>query len=694
MKKVIWLLGCLLLIPFAVQAQDVDVSMPIEAHKGTTEQALTNEVINLYGPEAEASFYYTLDADVKGEGYYAELYMTSSSLLIEPSSVTVLVDNRPVTTTTLAGKEEHQLVIPLVGDALQAGTHEIRIQFSGTIVHGVCVAQESSGNWLTIGINSYLHMPTDSTVNALDIAAYPEIYTGNKQHTIQVVMPAERSAETYDSALQIASYLTSISEENSVMLVTEKDVQKLNGNVIIVGVASEFKTDVFKNIVTQTKSSDDALTLAQYRLVNGEEYAYALIVTAEDAKTLSARAHVLTVPALYGQLAGQTLALQLIPKSDPSQNDTHVTFETLGMPNITLNKTNNDTQTYFYYVPNTHTKIVDPALELHLKLSDTITSYVDLAQQQDTTLLQEQPVELIVHVNGVPHAIDLQTIEVDELQEARVTLPIDEATIGETQLISVQVTTKGLRVQNPCVATDYDRWVYMYNDSRLVLPQQQLEEQPDMYFNRFPYPFVASSEEAPLTIVAAEDVSTNELVRLYEILRTSNATPPTKLVDAKDVKEEDLAKGHVIVIGNPVGLPALEKDALAIPYDKTAKLEEQGFIPVANTSFAFIQPSVWNKDYTMVVFDKVKTAEMYVPASLSDYIRSTDAQVSTIVSNGPELIFTSNEVNKDGQAQQGERVEQNEAVSTTAIALLVLAALLICGLIIWVLYKRQKRQGM
>ncbi|OCS85417.1 hypothetical protein [Caryophanon tenue] len=35
----------------------------------------------------------------------------------------------------------------------------------------------------------------------------------------------------------------------------------------------------------------------------------------------------------------------------------------------------------------------------------------------------------------------------------------------------------------------------------------------------------------------------------------------------------------------------------------------------------------------------------------------------------------------------------SQQLQQTAIVLLVLAALLICGLIIWLLYKRQKRQG-
>lgn len=91
----------------------------------------------------------------------------------------------------------------------------------------------------------------------------------------------------------------------------------------------------------------------------------------------------------------------------------------------------------------------------------------------------------------------------------------------------------------------------------------------------------------------------------------------------------------------------------------------------------------------LAVFDKVPTAKHYVPTSLANYVRQTDAPVSMVVSNGPELIFTS----KEHEAAAQEDEHNTTGISTTAIVVTVLAVLLLLAALLFFLYSRQKRKG-
>lgn len=687
MKKFAFLLLMLLALPLVAQAQDIDVTIPIEVQQGTINQAITNSVINLYGPQAEASFYYELDADVADEAYYVQFFIEHSSLLIDPSSVTVLIDNRPIQTVKLAGKTAQEIVVPLAGDALKSGQHEVRVQFAGTITEGVCVDQNSTGNWLTIGINSYIHLPTESTVDTTQISAYPEIYTGRKQHPITIVIPEEASNDSLSGAMQIASYIISISAENSVSIVTDRDVKKITGNMILVGAAQEFNEGWSKDVSSRVELQKDALMLAQHRIKQGDQFVYAFVVTAQQAVTIAQKAQVLTNESAYNQFAGTSLAVAQVPVIRNVQGDT-VEFKKMGMQNFTLNKTMTHTPTYYYYVPQAKMDVENPTVDLHFKMSDVITPYKDLDGQQ-ASLLQQQPVELIVLINDIPHAIDLQSVEVDDLGEARVRLPIDQQALQDSHLLSMQLTTNGLRVQNPCVATDNDRWIYVYEDSHFTLPVTDKQQTGEMYFSHFPYPFATSTVEQPLIIVKNDEVTNEELAALYNLLLTNNSLPPITLMSQDEVTDEQLKNGHVLILGNPSALPGA-KDFIVNYQENGPALAEHGFVPTENTSFSFVQPSVWNKDYTMTVFDKVETAEAYLPTSLVEYLGSTKEAVSIVVSNGPDLVFTSKEQNAIDNEQQ---TQEQSGVSTTALIIGVILALLLCLVVIALLYRRQKRQS-
>lgn len=281
-------------------------------------------------------------------------------------------------------------------------------------------------------------------------------------------MPQNASDATLAGALEITSYITSISEEKTVKLVRESDVTSLKGNVILVGAMNEFSSTWAKKSVSTVDVEDDALMLMQQQWKNGDPFVYALVVTAKEAATIAEKAVLLTTETFSEQLAGPTLAVTAIPAVDEEMR-TSVAFKELGMANMTLNRMMTQTPTYYYYLPQAEASIKEPTLDLHVKISDVITPYSQL-ENDAASLLQQQPVELIIMLNDVPHAVDLQSVDKTDNGDVRVTIPIDESIVENSQLLTVRVVGNGLRVQNPCIATDNDRWVYIYDDTRLTFP--------------------------------------------------------------------------------------------------------------------------------------------------------------------------------------------------------------------------------
>lgn len=125
----------------------------------TERTPLFNESIQLYGLEQEKTLFYEVFSKPLTKKNELVLNIEYSELLVSPSSITVSVDGKPLVTKALQQKKPTtKVVVPLQDDALKKGVHEVTISFYGVIKEGMCVVQESTGNWLSIRADSYIQL--------------------------------------------------------------------------------------------------------------------------------------------------------------------------------------------------------------------------------------------------------------------------------------------------------------------------------------------------------------------------------------------------------------------------------------------------------------------------------------------------------------------------------------------------------
>ncbi|MGG4177723.1 cellulose biosynthesis cyclic di-GMP-binding regulatory protein BcsB, partial [Bacillus safensis] len=163
MKSVKWMIF-ILMISLAIQpffmagqamAQSNRVQVKddwIRSSKGsqTETQALSEDVVTLYGQEDRTEFSYQIERG-KVESSTLTLNIEASPLLISPSSFTVMIDGEIEKTIPVSGKNQKKSIqIKLNKAQLKKGSHQIQLTFYGVLKEGVCINQETPANWLKV----------------------------------------------------------------------------------------------------------------------------------------------------------------------------------------------------------------------------------------------------------------------------------------------------------------------------------------------------------------------------------------------------------------------------------------------------------------------------------------------------------------------------------------------------------------
>lgn len=197
--------------------------------KSVSRQPITNIPIELTGSQQDANFYYELTEDTSGKNNQLVLNITYSELLISPSSLTISIDGEAIMSKPINGKNQEKIVVPLTDRFLKKGVHTVNIAFSGVIKEGVCINQNTSGNWLTIGIDSYLQFNRQLNKQAPTLMDYPNEFIGTADQPVYIVLPESASMDTLNSGYMLATYLAKQSEfEESVKVIRESQVKKIS----------------------------------------------------------------------------------------------------------------------------------------------------------------------------------------------------------------------------------------------------------------------------------------------------------------------------------------------------------------------------------------------------------------------------------------------------------------------------------
>lgn len=656
---------------------------------------LTNMPIELRGPEQEKNFFYEIKSKPTSDNNQVVLNIVHSELLISPSSITIYVDDEPIISKAIHNEQSTmQIVVPLTGEALEEGFHSVRLAFSGIIKEGICVTQESSGNWLSIGIDSYFQISGQKQQEQRTLSDYPSRFIGTEKRPVVILLPDHPSLETLDSGLKVAAYLANqTDDEKAVQVVRESTIEKIIGDVIVVGGQSEFKTPFMNELFHQAALpvEDEALSLSRYVLIDGEQQAEALFITAKSPQAIEERISILLKDDLARQLSGQQMTIQTIPEFGQNETERVVPLKKMGIPTMTLNRVETSSELFFYYAPVAIQPDGKTTLELHLKRSATITSYEEGKESVENLL--DNDVELTVLVNNIPHSIDMRALMEEKNDVYKVQIPIDAKSTNENRLISLQFQSSGLGKKNPCIETDENHWIYIADDSFFMFPEDQ---EGEYTLAKFPTPFADQSHEVLVILPNDMDIDDGQLLSLYESIFVTGQTPQWKLKRSGDLTETDLKDRHLVFLGGPNIQQLLQnkQSDLIIAYDEgRPNLAGFGFLQEAVEKVSWIQSSPWNSQQVMLVFDQLGQSSTYIDQELLGFLKQTD-EVATIAvkMNNKQIYTNASQLGLNGQQESRDQLINEKSTFSVWTILGFAALILFTVVLIYFVLRKQKRR--
>ncbi|KOY80894.1 cellulose biosynthesis cyclic di-GMP-binding regulatory protein BcsB [Lysinibacillus macroides] len=632
---------------------------------------LVSQPIELQGPSSSRDFYYSLTEDVQLDNQQVTFHIQYSELLIAPSSFTVKVDDVAIKTVPLTTDLRKQTVtVHLPEEALLKGSHKITASFYGILKEGICVAPGNVGNWLRIDILSSISAFTEEG-EAWSLNSYPSAFMGYEGYTTTLILPKEASTATLSSGYQLSAYLSEHGQTD-VHIQREDAVQKVTGPVVLLGAKNEFSTALFKNIVANIETAENAMTLMMHELqnTNTNQKVPFLVITSTKAEAIAERLLSLTEPRLLEQLAGHTLTIDDLPEVE-SLLETAIPFKQFGFEDQTLSSQGSITPHYYVSLPQLEAN-KEAVMRLILKKSATMPS----SKEED-----DRKLELIVYINNVPHAVDLRKLEQTATDMYEASIPIQANVLNKKSITDVQFEVTGFQLEEPCETTNERYWLYIDSDSSLSLPKDASE--PSFTLRDFPNAF---HDNVLMVIPDHENLNDTEMSGLYKALMINGKMAQITLVRDKDVTEAALQQQAVIFIGAMDQLTWLSKNAKNIPYT-AEQLIQQGFLPEVMAKHAYITKNFWQTKQPLLwlhAFDATS-----IDNDFYAHLKETDTQVAAAIETkeGQFVVAVDNKV-----SEQDTEETNGFEISFILIAEFVGLIIVIAVILYIILRKRKKNQ--
>lgn len=630
----------------------------------TLKKPLVTKSIELQGTEASRDFYYTLTEDVLNDKTYEVIFhIRHSGLLIAPSSFTVKIDDSAIKTIPLTqNKLSQSVTVQLPKEALAKGTHKVTASFYGIVKEGVCVAPGNAGNWLRIDPLSSISL-FDKGSQAWTLADYPSAFFSYEGNETTLIIPNQASIATLNNAYQLAAYLSEHSEQD-VYIVKESSVQTVRGAVIVVGAQDEFTEPYMKEILRGINVEEATLNVFAFESTANRQSVPALFVTAKEAASLQQGISLLTTEHLYKQLVGDTFSVKSLPVFDHLQTS-EIPFEQFGFTTQTLSSQVTMTSPYYVALPQLQPD-KEAALKLLLKKSATLSEEM------------ERETELIVTINNVPHAVDLQKLTEASTGIYEVTIPVSTNTLNKSKLAAIQFEVTGFQLEEPCETTNERYWLYIDSASTLSIPSELAS--PTFTLMDFPRAFY---KNALIVVPNNKEANFGEMVQLYKSLMMNGQPAKIKLIQEQEISEEDLQSYAVIYVGTLADFSTLAAHTNSIVHTEE-DFSNQGLLYGAMSQYAFITRSFWQENQPFMLLQLAEAAS--IKPHFLEQLRQVNQPINTVM------------LTKEGQLIAGKQVqvleEKGKEVENLSWQIIMFFALFMAliAVIIYILLRRRKKR--
>ncbi|TDU13690.1 cellulose synthase subunit [Bacillus subtilis] len=677
-------------------AKDVQVSGSLlgkSSQEQAKQQVLTSELITLYGSKDSAELTYQIPAGASSGNQQLVIEYEASNLLISPSSLTAVIDDEPVKTLKLDGDSKRKTVKLNLNKSQSAqGYHNVSLKFYGVMKEGVCVRQDTSGNWIKIYPDSRLTLADSSEAKgtSLDHYPYPFAQSGNTAEETAIVIPDNSSSAEIEAAVKTEGYLKTVDSSVSIAYVTESELKKIDKPTIVIGVDKHWNGKV-KNLLKQAglQAKGENLLLAERVLKAEGKQQPVLFAQAASEDALTKKISVMTDQTYTGQLSGDTLSISKLQQTEKKESD-KLTLENFGAGDITIGADKTSSAHYFY--PASAVLDENQLAKLSLKLKKSETIQASTAENESAS----QAAELKVMINGKPHSVRLDELgKEDKNGFYHVTVKVDPKLLQKNRYIDIQFVTTGLKENNPCNTTDEEKWVFIDKNSTLSYAIKGMS--PSANFQEWPLPYAGNQDQTTL-IVLPDTVSQSKLEELSLVTESfgSEAQHSYTVKKSSDVTANDAKGRNLIFIGgiNQFSLLKEKSSDLLVPQEKNGSFDVSGFEMLNETTkqVVFTQASVWDSRYTMAVFAPSKGDGTAVTKELISYLNSNDESATVLNETNSQQVFTNHQqLKSETNSSDAEQPTQDHSQKWMYIGVLALI-MVVAAVFIWIAVRRRKRK--
>lgn len=677
-------------------AKDVQVSGSLlgkSSQEQAKQQVLTSELITLYGSKDSAELTYQIPAGASSGNQQLVIEYEASNLLISPSSLTAVIDDEPVKTLKLDGDSKRKTVKLNLNKSQSAqGYHNVSLKFYGVMKEGVCVRQDTSGNWIKIYPDSRLTLADSSEAKgtSLDHYPYPFAQSGNTAEETAIVIPDNPSSAEIEAAVKTEGYLKTVDSSVSIAYVTESELKKIDKPTIVIGVDKHWNGKV-KKLLKQAglQAKGENLLLAERVLKAEGKQQPVLFAQAASEDALTKKISVMTDQTYTGQLSGDTLSISKLQQTEKKESD-KLTLENFGAGDITIGADKTSSAHYFYPASAVLDENQSAKLSLKLKKSETIQA--STAENESAS----QAAELKVMINGQPHSVRLDELgKEDKNGFYHVTVKVDPKLLQKNRYIDIQFVTTGLKENNPCNTTDEEKWVFIDKNSTLSYAIKGMSPSAD--FQEWPLPYAGNQDQTTL-IVLPDTVSQSKLEELSLVTESfgSEAQHSYTVKKSSDVTAKDAKGRNLIFIGgiNQFSLLKEKSSDLLVPQEKNGSFDVSGFEMLNETTkqVVFTQASVWDSRYTMAVFAPSKGDGTAVTKEIISYLNSNDESATVLNETNSQQVFTNHQqLKSETNSSDAEQPTQDHSQKWMYIGVLALI-MVIAAVFIWIAVRRRKRK--
>ncbi len=679
-----------------VLAKDVKISGSLlgkSSQEQAKQQVLTSELITLYGSKDSAELTYQIPAGASSGNQQLVIEYEASNLLISPSSLTAVIDDEPVKTLKLDGDSKRKTVKLNLNKSQSAqGYHNVSLKFYGVMKEGVCVRQDTSGNWIKIYPDSRLTLADSSEAKgtSLDHYPYPFAQSGNTAEETAIVIPDNPSSAEIEAAVKTEGYLKTVDSSVSIAYVTESELKKIDKPTIVIGVDKHWNGKV-KKLLKQAglQAKGENLLLAERVLKAEGKQQPVLFAQAASEYALTKKISVMTDQTYTGQLSGDTLSISKLQQTEKKESD-KLTLENFGAGDITIGADKTSSAHYFYPASAVLDENQSAKLSLKLKKSETIQA--SAAENESAS----QAAELKVMINGQPHSVRLDELgKEDKNGFYHVTVKVDPKLLQKNRYIDIQFVTTGLKENNPCNTTDEEKWVFIDKNSTLSYAIKGMSPSAD--FQEWPLPYAGNQDQTTL-IVLPDTVSQSKLEELSLVTESfgSEAQHSYTVKKSSDVTAKDAKGRNLIFIGgiNQFSLLKEKSSDLLVPQEKNGSFDVSGFEMLNETTkqVVFTQASVWDSRYTMAVFAPSKGDGTAVTKEIISYLNSNDESATVLNETNSQQVFTNHQqLKSETNSSDAEQPTQDHSQKWMYIGVLALI-MVVAAVFIWIAVRRKKRK--